>query len=489
MKEYHFERDDHDFDETIRLDDINEEIKRLKGADVDDELGDANAFLDAFESEKFDTPLEEVPAEAPEEEPEEKTKNPLPGRRVVSPGPEEEDWEEEERFGMSKRTIGLFAVLAVLACVLGFSFTRCGFRGSTPPAESTGQAFPMLVETVLNTEEVIVYDITDGGRKTLRLTEETEMTDEMGRTVAYGSVAEGDLAMMELAEDGETVLSVDYSGEAIQTREVTGLEVNTGSRTLSNGENSFAYGKEAIFLYDGEKMNPKDLEPCDVLLLKGHEDTVWSVEILEYHGYIVVENTDNIKDGQLQLEEAEPVPLREGDRIPVKEGSHQVTVTGSNIETRKDTIFVEAGEEFLYDLSKAQEKLGVVLINANVSDYRLYVNGTLTESPAVLPMGEYDLVILKNGYLEWSQHVVLDQDTVTVNAQLQQEVQTGTLSVTASQEGAEVYINGEKYGTAPLQVNLAYGSYTVQVEKEGFDTYRQVVSLNGPSATVYAEME
>mgnify|MGYP002226520780 CR=1 FL=1 len=37
----------------------------------------------------------------------------------------------------------------------------------------------------------------------------------------------------------------------------------------------------------------------------------------------------------------------------------------------------------------------------------------------MLPMGEYDLVILKNGYTEWSQHVTLDKDTLNVTAELQ----------------------------------------------------------------------
>ena len=56
MKDYHFERDDHEFDQTIRLDDINEELKKLEKEkeQVEDDLGDKDAFLDAFESEKFD---------------------------------------------------------------------------------------------------------------------------------------------------------------------------------------------------------------------------------------------------------------------------------------------------------------------------------------------------------------------------------------------------------------------------------------------------
>lgn len=486
MKEYHFEKDGYDFDKTIRLDDINEEIKRLKGAEVEDELGDANAFLDAFESERFDAAAEEKQAE-PEEE---ATKAPpKKGSTPPMPAAEEEDAEDEEEFTLSKRTMGLLAVVAVLACILGFSFVRCGFHATKTPQKQNGEAYPMLVQTVVNTEELIVYDILEGGDKTLRLTEETEVIDAEGRAVAYGGILEGDLTMMTLAKDGETVLTVDYSDTAMQSREATGVEVNNGKGTLTIEEETLLFGRNAIFRYDGERIAPIDIEPCDLLELKLYDDVVWAVEVVEFHGYLLVENAKSIKDGELQLDEEEPIPLLEGESIAVREGSHTVTVTGSNIETRKDTLFIKSGEDFTYDLSKAQEKVGVILINANVGDYRLYVNGTLTESPAVLPMGEYDLVILKNGYLEWSRHVELEQDTLTIQAELQQEVQTGTLNINASCEGAEVYINGEKYGMAPMQVNLTYGSYTVQVEKDGYATYRQVVSLYGPSATVYAEMQ
>ena len=218
-------------------------------------------------------------------------------------------------------------------------------------------------------------------------------------------------------------------------------------------------------------------------------DTVWSVEVQAYHGYIVVENTDAVKNGKIQLDEAEAVPLTEGMQLAAAEGHHTVTVTGSNIETRKDAVVVEAGEETVYDLSKAQEKMGVIIINANVKDYKLYINGAVAESPAVLPMGEYDLVILKNGYTEWSQHVTLDKDTLNVTAELQKDVQYGTLTVTADVDGAWVYINGEEYGVAPMQVNLPYGSYNAMLEKSGYQSYKQSIQISSQTAAIHATME
>ena len=491
MKDYHFQEKDQDFGLTVRLDDINEQVKQLqKEPAEEDDLGDANDFLNAFESEKFDTPARTFS----EEEEMEDTRQTIPLQPVKKqPEPsevgEDDVYDEEEKFGMSKKTVGLLAALAVLACIIGFSLVRCGFHPAAAPAKPSGQAFPMLVESVLDAEEAMVYDITEERRRTLRLTEETEVIDEQGRAVAYGGVEMGDLVMVTLDKDGETALSIDYSDAAIQTREMTGLRADTAKNRLTGEEDSYTYGEKALFLYHEEEISPKELEPCDLLELKLVEDVVWSAEVLEYHGYIEVENAKNIKDGEIQLDGEEPLPLEEGMKVAVRAGQHEVTVTGSNIETRKDTLFVEGGEDFLYDLSKAQEKVGVIIVNANVSNYKLYVNGALAESPAVLPMGEYDVVILKNGYTEWSQHVTLDQDSVTLNAELMRDMQYGTLTVTADVDGAWVYINGEEYGVAPMQVNLPYGSYNVQVEKDGYDTFRQSVSIQSTTASLHATLE
>lgn len=488
MKDYHFQENDQDFGLTVRLDDINEKVKQLQKETAEDDLGDANAFLNAFESEKFDMPAEEVPEGLSAEE---NTIQPVSPVKK-QPEPNEEEWEEydeEEKFGVSKKTMGLIAALAVVACIIGFSFVRCGFSGGTAPAKPSGQASPMLVESVLDEEEAVVYDIIEGERRTLTLTEKTAVTDAQGRSVAYGGVEMGDLVMVELDKDGKTALSIDYSDAAIQRREMTGLKADTAKHRLTGEDDSYAYGEKAMFLYDAEEISPKELEPCDLLELKMVEDIVWSVEVLEYHGYIEVENAKNIKDGTFQLDEEEAVPLEEGMKVAVRAGQHAVTVTGSNIETRKDTLFVEAGEEFIYDLSKAQEKVGVIIVNANVSDYKLYINGALAESPAVLPMGEYDVVILKNGYNEWNQHVTLDKDSLTLHAELVRDMQYGTLTVTADTDGAWVYINGEEYGVAPMQVNLPYGSYNVQVVKDGYDTFRQSVSIQSSTASLHATLE
>ena len=521
MKEYHFQENEKDFGSTVRLDAINDKVKEFKKKEETDEWGDASEFLNAFESEKFDAPEEAdtdentedalvdtlADADALEEALGETRKNGVLSDPALTQE-DGDDWEDDdeeeyegggrgifalgEAFGLNKKTVALVMVLAAFACAVGFSLVRCSFHPSkTTPVAVEEAGTPLLIQADRGDGEYLAYDIAEKEKKNVVLTKKTKMTDASGRSVSKASLAEGDLLAAELDKDGETLLSVDYSSNAIRTEEATGLTVDRKKRTLTNEEEelSYSYEKESVFFYDGEKIDAEDLEPCDTLLLKLVGDTVWSVEVQAYHGYIVVENADAVKNGKIQLDEEEAVALTEGMQLAAAEGHHTVTVTGSNIETRKDAVVVEAGEETVYDLSKAQEKMGVIIVNANVKEYKLYINGAAAESPAVLPMGEYDLVILKNGYTEWSQHVTLDKDTLNVTAELQKDVQYGTLTVTADVDGAWVYINGEEYGVAPMQVNLPYGSYHVTLEKSGYQDYKQTIQISSAAAAIHATME
>lgn len=74
--------------------------------------------------------------------------------------------------------------------------------------------------------------------------------------------------------------------------------------------------KRKRIFYDGEEIDAADLAPCDELLLKLVGDTVWSVEVQAYHGYIVVENTDAVKNGKIQLMRQRPFRLQRGCRLP-----------------------------------------------------------------------------------------------------------------------------------------------------------------------------
>lgn len=526
-KDYHFEEEEQNLDETIRLDMINEKVKELKKQpEPEDELGDANAFLDVFQSETFTLPEEDfledmkpVAEEAAEDtihtldtaeirgaiEKTDTRKELLPSLQMEEEDGQEE-WDEEEEddrlFGLGKRNAALLALVAVLACFMGFVFVRCTFHPTTVYEEPSAAMLPVVIWEISEEGEVLLYDVTAKTEAVVSLTEETKLTDEMNRELLPTQLKMGDLVLVELDAEKEELVSLQYSS-AVQMMQKSGLKVNTASHMLEGEEESIPYGEQAMFLYEGEPISAESIEPCDTLELKSYQDTVWCIEVAEYHGYITVKNAEDIKNGMFQLNEESPIAVQEVKKIPVRAGMHTVKITGDNIEPKTETITVTEGEESFCDVSGVQEKVGVIIVNANVSDYKLYINGSIAENPAVLPFGEYEAVILKGGYEEWSQKISLQQDSVTVQAELKEieepeppkeeekkePFQFGTLTITASCDGAVVYINGEQYGVAPMEVNLPYNSYTIRVEKEGYAPYEKGITIGEPTATLHAQLQ
>lgn len=55
--------------------------------------------------------------------------------------------------------------------------------------------------------------------------------------------------------------------------------------------------------------------------------------------------------------------------------------------------------------------------------------------------------------------------------------ETGAVEITATEEGAVVFVDGRRLGSAPQRVDLGAGSHTVRVEKEGFASFEREVHV------------
>lgn len=553
MRDYHFEDDDQttELEETIRLDAIHETVKALEKKTEDDleDLGDKDAFLNAFESERL-TPQESVSeyddisqkviegitnienledledtedtedtertldlSQTQEIQPIQQTQQTQPIQQTQSmhsmsaekqnvqnaqepkttQNKEDvadlEETEESASF-WNKKTIGLATIGCILVVMVCFGLARMFFAPKEIPL-TPGTPRPVLITSILAQDELLVYDLQSGKQTTLQLSEDTKIYNEKNVVIVSDILEEGDLVLATLDSTGNVTISLSYNG--ITQMEATDLQVDTTASVLrsEDGTQTYHYQKNSKFLYQGEALKPSELAPCDVLTLYLVEDILWLTEVNSYHGYFIVTNTGNIQNGKIQIDTQDAIALSEVSRMPLAEGTHTVTITGDNIETRQDTLFIESGEEVTYDLSCAQEKMGVLVIQANVTDYKLYINGTLTDStqPAVLPFGTYDVVILKNGYTDWNQTVTINQSTVTVQAELEESIQYGTLAITCNEPDAHIIINGVEQGIAPLQIKLPTGLQVVEIYKEGFATYRQEVELTQDTVHIDAILQ
>lgn len=501
MKDYHFENgESNNFDETIRLDVINEQVKHIEPTEEkEDDLGNADDFLNVFESEQLDKAVadeEDTQPELPSGEEETKSTPTLPPmeetkktEKTEQPKEKTDEESEEEGSFWNKKTIGMVTAGGVVALLLCFLFVKLFFFGSVQEKTPVLQEPQlMLVESVLSDDRLLLYNTKTGEEKAVALTEKTTITDEQGKPVSSHLLQAGDFLMVALNDDGTAMVSGVY--EAVETQTVTEVTVNTAQKRLETPDGTFTYDDHTVFLYGDEPILPEEIEPCDVLTLAGQKGQVWRVMVEEFHGYLEFSNKEAIKNGTVQIDDEDPLALAQVDKLALAAGEHQLTIKGENIEVGKEKVIIREDESTVYDLSKAQKKMGVLVIDANVADYKLYLNGNLTDEtkPAVLPFGEYDVVILKDGYKEFNQKVTLRQDTVSITAELEKTEpegdKYGTVAFKSNVPDTEVWVDGVNMGMTPLQIDLLYGTHQVVFHKEGYTDQTQTVVVENAMTAV-----
>jgi hypothetical protein len=150
-------------------------------------------------------------------------------------------------------------------------------------------------------------------------------------------------------------------------------------------------------------------------------------------------------------------------------------------------------EDLLSPLVTKKTELWVKLASPS-QDATLYVDGVASGpvpgQPFEVSAGEHVLVIKRPGFADFSEKVKAGEGQVTdVSATL--IAVSGILAVTSDEAGAEVLVDGNPQGMAPVHdVGLAPGTHAVTVRHEGYqDDVSRIVVRAGKQYTVSAHLK
>ncbi len=350
----------------------------------------------------------------------------------------------------------------------------------------------VMVRTVATNRELSVHDINTNEEYIIKTNSDTKFINRSGQQSSVTKIQRGDLVSVIMNEDGQTAKQIQYSASTWMAKEVSGLTVDTEQQTVSitfiNGTETktYHYGDDNLFLYKDGEIAPENIDPCDIVTMQGRGDRVWSIKVIESHGNMTITHKEDIVNGILTIDDNQMIALNDFTVLAITEGVHTISVSGDNIESFSDTIFVVPNEDFEYDLSKAQSKTGVVIIHANVYDFKLYINGAEADGtkPIVLPLGEYDIVVSKNGYKKWNQKITVVEPSITIDVNMEEDIQEGIISFHSVPEGALIMWDNKEVGVTPFDQKVRYGVYTVDVILEGYQPHKETIVVDKSAVDV-----
>lgn len=133
----------------------------------------------------------------------------------------------------------------------------------------------------------------------------------------------------------------------------------------------------------------------------------------------------------------------------------------------------------IFFFANTYPKTGKISVSSNPSGASIYVDGIYIGNAPVttsIDTGNHYVVGYLNGQSK-SQMINVNSGQ-TANVFLQFSQQTATLNVNSNPSGADVYIDNQYKGQSPVSISLNPGTYTLKLQKAGYETYNEQFNLS-----------
>jgi len=115
--------------------------------------------------------------------------------------------------------------------------------------------------------------------------------------------------------------------------------------------------------------------------------------------------------------------------------------------------------------------------------------GTAPVSSLELPCGNNAVTVSSNGYVTYTENVLLENGKpVTIIANLQRLSDRGLVTIRSVPPEGNLFVDGKARGVTPLTVdNLLPGRHEILIMKTGYEDYHDVISVTKGTTTEYTE--
>lgn len=309
----------------------------------------------------------------------------------------------------------------------------------------------------------------------------TELKDVYGEAMTLKEFKLGDIIQTKFDKGSRVPEYFRISGEGWEKSGVKNFKIDKELKTIEIGSNVYSYTDKVITMNKNGLISINDISSKDRLTIKGYQDKIWYINVEKSHGFIKINASDE-EEGTVEIGNHISMSLEEAKEIELEEGQHKIVIKIEGYEPLVKNIEIEAGQSYVIDLKDMKKKVGKLQVIAKgLTDYKIYIDDV--EYPAneviLLEYGEYNLIVRKEGYKDWTKKFKIQQEMNRIELELEKEATANLVRMLVDTEpqGAEVYINGAYIGLSPVETQLPYGQYNISIKKEGYSTFDFPVNL------------
>lgn len=342
--------------------------------------------------------------------------------------------------------------------------------------------------TLLNLDLSRTYTLTVEGTSNLY--------DKYGEAVSLEQIEIGDIVDVTFLRSKKKLNTMQISPSAWVYATASRYEIDLRRGEVTIGEDVYKLTGDTIYLSQGMRIETMDLNPVDVLTFKGIGSSILSVNVERGHGYLRLQNEEKFIDGYMEIGSSSTRRIQEDMLLTVPEGHYQIKVSKRGGGGTKE-VTIRRGEETtldIGDLEVPEIQYGTIVFTLEPSSAKLYIDGEKADpsAPVNLEYGIHQLIVRANGYQTTTTYIKVSQpsgglaitlDEVDADKENEDQEKKDRLAqykvFVDAPEFAEVYLDGNYVGIAPISFAKSEGSHIITLRRSGCETRSYTVSIDG----------
>lgn len=283
--------------------------------------------------------------------------------------------------------------------------TQGTLKGPTPTAavtkapEKKNNIFAMIKEVDVSDGTISIYELSEGGMRTLTYETAADIRDKYGSLTYAASLSYGDIVHAEYDSDNQ-LICLQKSADHWELRGVDDFTISD-TRLTVNGVN-YKITENTIFYCEGSEIAKGEVMEIDRINICGYDEKVLSVCVTKGHGSFQLIHGESFQGATVTFGEEEHTLLGEPTYY-VREGSCRVVIRGE-----KDSTLVELtigrNEQMVVDLYEYGGKpVEYSTVRFHISPFSavLTIDGESVdyyEQDLSLAYGEHKITVSLGGY-------------------------------------------------------------------------------------------
>lgn len=355
-----------------------------------------------------------------------------------------------------------------------------------PPDSYDSKDTAVIVKKDGDAGTITLFSTAAAKSYTLNVAGTSTLYDKHGEAVSLEQMKPGDVVEVTFLKEIKRLNSMCLHAQAWTNYSVSRYEIDWERNNITIGKDVYQFSEDTLFLSQGEKIEQIDLNAVDVLTFQGIGSNILSVVVEKGHGYLRLENDTKFIGGFIEVGQSMITKIKEGMLLTVPEGEYQIHLSVEGGSGTKNVSIARNQEVTLDigDLEVEEAKFGTVIFTTNPSDATLYIDGDKVDAsaPISLEYGIHQLIARADGYHTLTTYLKVGQATTGIDVELdkmkseededdkEDEEESKYKVYIDAPKGAEVYLDGNYVGIAPISFAKEAGTHNITLRKSGYET-------------------